>query len=54
MGITIEEANARLNKILRSGDKDSEYFVGPIEKRRIKEQDHLLEVLSDPDSLETE
>jgi RNA polymerase-interacting CarD/CdnL/TRCF family regulator len=54
MDITIEEANRRLQQTLRSDDESGEYFVGPIEKRRIKEQDHLLGILHEPESADSD
>lgn len=46
MGITIEKANNRLHEMIGAVHVQTGGTVGPSEMRRIKEQDRLLEVLS--------
>ena len=46
MGITIEKANNQLQEMIGAVHVQTGESVGPSEMRRIKEQDRLLEVLS--------
>jgi len=44
-GIMIEEANIELQQMIRADHGGGEFTPGPIEKRRMKEQDRLLDKL---------
>jgi RNA polymerase-interacting CarD/CdnL/TRCF family regulator len=46
MGISIEDANYRLQEIIRTDPVQAGGVVGPSEGRRVREQDRLLGVLS--------